>query len=86
MKPQKTPQTPGSGPTQATLTGAALGTRSTAPTTPGRKTWIKKTPVEVVIEQLDKQEQRVEAMRKDLAHEEREFAKLSQARKVLEAQ
>ena len=52
----------------------------------GRKPWIKKSPVEVVLEQLDKQEQRVNAMREELAHEERELAKLQQARKVLEAQ
>lgn len=52
----------------------------------GRKPWVKKTPVEVVLEQLDKQEQRVAGMREELAHEERELAKLQQARKVLEAQ
>jgi hypothetical protein len=51
-----------------------------------RKAWVKKTPVEVVLEQLDKQEQRVAGMREELAHEERELAKLQQARKVLEAQ
>ncbi len=52
----------------------------------GRKPWIKKTPVEVVLEQLDKHEQRVAGMREELAHEERELEKLTQARKVLEAQ
>ena len=56
------------------------------PESSGRKPWIKKTPVEVVLEQLDKQEQRVAGMREELAHEERELAKLQQARKVLEAQ
>ena len=48
--------------------------------------WIKKTPVEVVLEQIGKQEQKVAEMREELAHEERELAKLQQARKVLEAQ
>lgn len=57
-----------------------------APETSGRKPWVKRTPVEVVLEQLDKQEQRVAGMREELAHEERELAKLQQARKVLEAQ
>ena len=52
----------------------------------GRKAWVKKTPVEVVLEQLDKQEQKVVGMREELAHEERELGKLQQARKVLEAQ
>lgn len=52
----------------------------------GRKPWIKKTPVEVVLEQIGKQEEKVAEMREELAHEERELAKLTQARKVLEAQ
>jgi len=52
----------------------------------GRKPWIKKTPVEVVLEQIGKQEEKVSEMREELAHEERELAKLQQARKVLEAQ
>jgi hypothetical protein len=51
----------------------------------GRKAWVKKTPVEVVLEQLNKQEERVAGMREELANEERELAKLQQARKVLEA-
>jgi hypothetical protein len=59
---------------------------STAPETTGRKAWIKKTPVEVVLEQISKQEEKVAGMRQELAHEERELAKLQQARKVLETQ
>jgi hypothetical protein len=56
------------------------------PVAAGRKPWIKKTPVEVVLEQIGKQEDKVAGMREELAHEERELAKLQQARKVLEAQ
>ena len=52
----------------------------------GRRAWIKKTPVEIVLEQIGKQEQKVAEMREELTHEERELAKLQQARKVLEAQ
>lgn len=52
---------------------------------PGRKTWVKKTPVEVVLEQIAKQEQRVAGMREELKKEERELQKLQQAKKVLEA-
>ena len=55
-----------------------------APAAP-RKTWVKKTPVEVVLEQLTKQEDRVAGMRAELAREERELSKLQEARKVLEA-
>jgi hypothetical protein len=51
----------------------------------GRKAWVKKTPVEVVLEQIGKQEEKVAGMREELANEERELAKLQQARKVLEA-
>ena len=51
----------------------------------GRKPWIKKTPVEVVLEQIGKQEEKVAEMRKELVQEERELAKLQQARKVLES-
>lgn len=50
-----------------------------------RKPWIKKTPVEVVLEQIDKQEEKVVEMRAAIAKEERELAKLQQARKVLES-
>lgn len=50
-----------------------------------RKAWVKKTPVEVVLEQIGKQEQKVAEMRAELQKEERELTKLQQARKVLEA-
>jgi hypothetical protein len=55
------------------------------PTTTARKAWIKKTPVEVVLEQIGKQEEKVAGMRSELTREERELAKLQQAKKVLEA-
>ena len=67
-----------------------MTTQKTVPTTAapatGRRAWVKKTPVEVVLEQIGKQEEKVVEMREELAHEERELAKLQQARKVLEAQ
>jgi len=50
-----------------------------------RKPWVKKTPVEVVLEQIAKQEEKVSDMREELKQEERELQKLQQARKVLEA-
>ena len=63
---------------------------SSGPTPPAqpstRKPWVKKTPVEVVLEQIKKQEEKVADLRKELAREDRELAKLQQARKVLEAQ
>jgi len=57
----------------------------TAPAKEARKTWVKKTPVEVVLEQITKQEDKVNEMRAELKQEERELQKLQQAKKVLEA-
>jgi hypothetical protein len=67
------------------MTAQKTAPNTAAPVT-GRRVWVKKTPVEVVLEQLDKQEQRVAGMREELALEERELAKLQGARKLLEAQ
>ena len=66
--------------------GARQGAAATAVTSTTRKPWIKKTPVEVVLEQIGKQEEKVAGMREELVQEERELAKLQQARKVLETQ
>ena len=50
----------------------------------GRKAWTRKTPVEIVLEQIRKQSERVAEMRKELEKEEKELQKLEAARKVLE--
>ena len=60
-------------------------TTTAAPATTTRKPWIKKTHVEVVLDQIGKQEEKVAGMRAELTREERELAKLQQAKKVLEA-
>lgn len=49
-----------------------------------RRPWVKKTPVEHVLEQIGKQEKKVADMREELKKEERELAKLQQAKKLLE--
>ena len=59
--------------------------RPSASSSTGRKPWIKKTPVEVVLEQIGKQETKVAEMREAITHEERELQKLQQAKKVLES-
>ena len=51
----------------------------------GRKPWIKKTPVGIVLEQIGKQEQKVQQMEADLTRERRELQKLLKAKEVLEA-
>ena len=68
---------------QATFTAPA----ATEPaSTSARKPWIKKTPVDVVLDQIGKQEKKVADMRAAIVHEERELAKLNKAKTVLEAE
>jgi len=50
-----------------------------------RKAWIKKTPVEIILEQVDKQNEKVVALRKELAKEEGELKKMQDATKLLQA-
>jgi hypothetical protein len=50
-----------------------------------RKPWVKKSPVEVILEQVAKQEEKVAAMRKELAKEEGELKKMQDATKLLQA-
>ena len=82
MTPKKA--TPAAPPQTAPATAQRATAVATSST--GRKPWIKKTTVEVVLEQIGKQEQKVAEMREAISHEERELAKLQQAKKVLEAQ
>lgn len=57
-----------------------------APTgTTGRKPWVRRTTVEVVLDQIRKQEERVADLQEQLNHEKRELEKLQEAKKVLEA-
>lgn len=51
----------------------------------GRKPWVKKTPIEIFLDQIAKQGERVAVLREALAKEERELKKFEDARKVLEA-
>lgn len=75
--------------TQKAPQAGAQKPESSGPTPPAqsstRKPWIKKTPIEVFLEQIEKQEEKVAELRKALAEEERGLAKLQEARKVLEA-
>jgi hypothetical protein len=81
MNPKKSAQT---APRQ-TQPAATQEARTPALSTSGRKPWIKRTPVEVVLEQIGKQERKVAEMREAITHEERELSKLQQAKKVLES-
>ena len=50
-----------------------------------RKAWVPRTPVDVVLDQIGKQEKRVAAMQKELDLEKTQLAKLQKAKAVLEA-
>jgi hypothetical protein len=50
-----------------------------------RKAWVPKTPVDVVLDQIGKQEKRVATMQKDLDLEKTQLGKLLKAKAVLEA-
>jgi uncharacterized protein involved in exopolysaccharide biosynthesis len=50
-----------------------------------RRSWTPKSPVEVVLEQIAKQEKKVAELQRDLEAEKVTLNKLLQAKKVLEA-
>jgi hypothetical protein len=53
--------------------------------TSGRKAWVPKTPTEIVLEQIGKQEKRVNALQKDLDAEKVLLGKLQKAKAALES-
>lgn len=54
-------------------------------TTTKRKAWTPKTPVEVVLQQIARQEKKVGELREELKKEEASLTRLQQAKRVLEA-
>lgn len=50
-----------------------------------RKPWIKKSPVEIILEQVKKQEEKVAELKKELAKEEGELQKMRKATELLGA-
>jgi len=79
------PKKPAPAAAQPSLPVAGPQPATTATTTAGRKKWIPKTPVEAVLEQIQRQERKVAEMREELAKEERGLAKLQKAKQVLES-
>jgi hypothetical protein len=66
-----------------TSTPAKQPTTTAQPAT--RKAWVPKTPVDIVLEQIGKQEKRVAAMQKELDTEKQLLVKLAKAKAALEA-
>jgi hypothetical protein len=56
---------------------------ATKPEAGKRKAWIKKSPVEIILEQVRKQEQKVNELKKELAKEEAELKKMQKATELL---
>jgi tRNA G18 (ribose-2'-O)-methylase SpoU len=61
-------------------------TKSSAQTTAGgRKPWVPRTPVDVILAQIHKQEARVTELQAELDAEKAMLTKLLQAKKLLES-
>lgn len=67
-------------PTEAPAKPAAVAAEGSK-----RKPWIRRSPVDVVLQQIERQETRVADLQQELNKEKRELEKLNAARKVLEA-
>lgn len=74
----------GAGTGEKTDKGEQQGTQSAdSGTTAKRKAWVKKTPIEIILEQVGKQEQKVADLKKELDKEENELQKMHEATKLL---
>jgi len=58
---------------------------SQAPATSSRKAWIPKSPVDVILDQIKKQEDRVSRLQAEIDAEKITLNKLRKAKEVLEA-
>ena len=61
------------------------GTAAAPAESTARKAWVPKTPVDVVLEQIGKQEKRVAALQKELDQEKALLVKLAKAKAAFEA-
>jgi len=66
-------------------TEAAAKPTASQATSTGRKPWTPKSPVQVVLDQIARQEKKVAQLQRELDTEKAAFNKLLQAKKVLEA-
>jgi predicted patatin/cPLA2 family phospholipase len=71
---------------KATDQGAARSSAATTSTTAStRKPWKKKTPVEVVLDQINKVREDVTEREEELKQARKQLQKLEEARKLLES-
>jgi hypothetical protein len=72
-------------PLKTTEARPARSSTTTAVNQSARKPWKKKTPADVVLDQINKVRDDVAAKEEDLKFARRQLQKLEEARKVLEA-
>jgi hypothetical protein len=77
----KTPKATDQAPTRLSTATTSAATTSQ----PTRKPWKKKSPVDVVLDQMNRLRDDVTAKEEELKHAKRQLQKLEEARKVLEA-
>ncbi len=65
--------------------GSRTATTAVTTTRAGRKPWKKKTPVEIMLDQIEKIREDVAQKEEELKHAKRQLQKLEEARKVLES-
>lgn len=71
--------------TDAGPSPSSTATTAATTTSTGRKPWKKKTPVQVVLDQINRLEDSVAAKEEELKAAKRQLQKLDEVRKVLEA-
>ena len=64
---------------------SSTATNAVTPTQATRKPWKKKTPVEVVLDQINRLHDDIVAKEEELKQAKRQLQKLEEAKKVLEA-
>jgi hypothetical protein len=67
------------------MSRSTTATTAVTTTQAGRKPWKKKTPVEIMLDQIEKIREGVAEKEEELKHAKRQLQKLEEARKVLES-
>jgi hypothetical protein len=77
--------TPAKATDQAASRSSSATTAAVTTTQAGRKPWKKKTPVEIMLDQIEKIREGVAQKEEELKQAKRQLQKLEEARKVLES-
>jgi hypothetical protein len=77
--------TPAKSADQGSSRSSTATTATAATSEAGRKSWKKKTPVEIMLGQIDRLREDVQKKEDELKQSKRQLQKLEEARKVLES-